>query len=49
MKEMAIKIKRLDGRDIKKMASCDLAMIRYGGRKERERGKCDSKTWDLDD
>lgn len=36
MKEMAIKIKRLDGRDIKKIGSCDLAMIRYGGQKERE-------------
>lgn len=33
---MAIKIKRTDGRDIKKIASCDLAMIRYGGQKDRE-------------
>ena len=36
MKEIAIKIKRTDGRDIKKIASCDLAMIRYGGQKDRE-------------
>ena len=36
MKEMAIKIKRTDGRDTKKIASCDLATIRYGGQKERE-------------
>ena len=35
MKEMAIKI-RTDGRDIKKIATCDLAMVRYGGQKEKE-------------
>lgn len=47
MKEMCVKIKRTDGRDTKKIASCDLATIRYGGQKREK--PCDSKSWDLDD